>query len=226
MGRALMPCCNQAAPGCLSGAALRFSCLIRSRLARACLMGMIAALSFGSGSHISLASDRAAPPAQAHVGGIPEPDGYRMDDYRTPVPATLQGAKVITADDAEAMIAAGQAVFIDVFPRAPRPPNLPAGTVWRDAPHMSIAGSHWLPNVGYGTLSPEFDDYFQTRLRTLTAGSASKVIVFFCLKDCWMSWNAAKRALGWGYTNVVWFPDGTDGWQAIGNDLVQVDPLP
>jgi rhodanese-related sulfurtransferase len=27
-----------------------------------------------------------------------------------------------------------------------------------------------------------------------------------------MSWNAAKRALALGYTNVVWYPDGTDGW--------------
>jgi rhodanese-related sulfurtransferase len=28
-----------------------------------------------------------------------------------------------------------------------------------------------------------------------------------------MSWNAAKRALSYGYTNVAWYPEGTDGWQ-------------
>ena len=27
-----------------------------------------------------------------------------------------------------------------------------------------------------------------------------------------MSWNAAKRALEYGYSDVTWFPDGTDGW--------------
>jgi hypothetical protein len=27
-----------------------------------------------------------------------------------------------------------------------------------------------------------------------------------------MSWNAARRALEWGYTAVIWYPDGTDGW--------------
>jgi rhodanese-related sulfurtransferase len=28
-----------------------------------------------------------------------------------------------------------------------------------------------------------------------------------------MSWNAAKQALSYGYTNVAWYPEGTDGWQ-------------
>ena len=48
----------------------------------------------------------------------------------------------------------GSAIFIDVYPQAPKPPNLPAGTFWRDPAHRSIEGAHWLPNVGYGALSP------------------------------------------------------------------------
>ena len=40
-----------------------------------------------------------------------------------------------------------------------------------------------------------------------------------------MSWNAAKRALTYGYTNVSWFPDGTDGWQEIGLPVVDVKPV-
>jgi PQQ-dependent catabolism-associated CXXCW motif protein len=50
--------------------------------------------------------------------------------------------------------------------------------------------------------------------------------VFFCLKDCWMSWNAGKRALSLGYTNVIWFPEGTDAWQQAGFDLVKATPVP
>jgi PQQ-dependent catabolism-associated CXXCW motif protein len=50
--------------------------------------------------------------------------------------------------------------------------------------------------------------------------------VFFCLKDCWMSWNAAKRALEYGYANVMWFREGTDGWQELGYPLVEVKKLP
>jgi rhodanese-related sulfurtransferase len=37
-----------------------------------------------------------------------------------------------------------------------------------------------------------------------------------------MSWNAAKRALEYGYTNVMWFRDGTDGWQELGYPLAEV----
>ena len=32
----------------------------------------------------------------------PEPDGYRMDNYRAPTPATLRGATVLSTDDAHA----------------------------------------------------------------------------------------------------------------------------
>lgn len=160
------------------------------------------------------------------AGAVPEPEGYRTDDYRTPVPRTLAGAQVIGADDAETMLKGGEAVFIDVFPRAPKPPNLPAGTVWRDPTHMTIEGAYWLPNVGYGVLSPEFETYFRSRLERLTGGDRTRPVVFFCLKDCWMSWNAGKRALAWGYTNVIWFSEGTDAWQEAGFDLVKATPVP
>lgn len=163
------------------------------------------------------------PPA---TGEVAEPDGYRTNDYRMPVPKTLKGATIVSPDDAEKLLKQNGAVFIDVYPRAPKPANLPAGTVWRDLPHSSISGAHWLPNVGYGVLSPEFEAYFKSRLETLTANDKSKPVLFFCLKDCWMSWNAAKRALSWGYTSVIWFPEGTDGWQAIGNDLTPLTPMP
>lgn len=165
-------------------------------------------------------------PAPVSEGEVPEPEGYRTDGYRMPVPRTLKGATVIDAEAAEKLIGDGATIFLDVYPRAPKPPNLPAGTVWRDPPHSSIAGAHWLPNVGYGVLSPEFETYFKSRLETLTGSDKSKAVVFFCLKDCWMSWNAAKRALSWGYTAVMWFPDGTDGWQNIGNDLTPATPVP
>jgi PQQ-dependent catabolism-associated CXXCW motif protein len=164
------------------------------------------------------------PPAA--TGEVTEPSDYRTTDYRMPVPRTLKGATVVNPDEAEKLMAAKAAVFIDVYPRAPKPPNLPAGTIWRDVPHASIAGAHWLPNVGYGVLSPEFETYFKTRLEALTGKDKAAPVVFFCLKDCWMSWNAAKRAQTWGYSAVHWFPEGTDGWQAIGNDLVSVTPVP
>lgn len=157
---------------------------------------------------------------------IAEPEDYRTDDYRSPVPKTLEGARVIDGEEAEGIVKEGKALLIDVYPQAKKPPNLPKGTIWRDPTHRTIEGAHWLPNVGYGVLSDEFETYFKTRLETLTKKDLGREVVFFCLRDCWMSWNAAKRALSWGYTNVTWFPDGTDAWQELGHDLVKATPVP
>ena len=56
-------------------------------------------------------------------------------------------------------------------------------------------------------------DYFVRGLAKATHGDRARLVVLYCLADCWMSWNAAKRAMTIGYTNVTWYPDGTDGWQ-------------
>ena len=151
-----------------------------------------------------------------------EPKGYKMEDFRSPVPLTLHGAKVLTGDQAADLWNANGAIFIDVYPQAPKPKNLPAGTYWRDPAHRTMEGAHWLPNVGYGALPDAVEAYFHAGLERLTKGNRAAPIVFFCLRDCWMSWNAAKRAVAAGYTNVMWFRDGTDAWQELGYPLVDV----
>ena len=155
-----------------------------------------------------------------------EPDGYRIDDYRKPVPPTLKGATALSSGDAMKVWSGKTAVFIDVYPHAPKPENLPAGTLWRETTHQTIEDAVWLPNVGYGVLSAANDQYFRRNLDALTKSDKAKPLVFFCLRNCWMSWNAAKRALSYGYTHVLWYRDGSDGWQEIGGLVVDVQPLP
>ena len=125
----------------------------------------------------------------------PEPDGYRMEDYRAPVPATVAGARVLTTAEAEAIWRAKAGVFIDVMPRAPKPPNLPEGTVWRDKPRHNIPGSIWLPDTGYGQLAEATESYLRQGLARITSGNRETLIVVYCQANCWMSWNAAKRIL-------------------------------
>lgn len=160
------------------------------------------------------------------ASSVTEPDGYRMENYRAPVPATLEGAVVLDTAAAMAMHRDGSAVFVDVLARPPKPAGLPPGTPWRDRPHVSIPGSVWLPNVGYGALAPEVDAYYRRHLDRLTAGDRGRPLAVFCLAECWMSWNAAKRAVAYGYTRVHWYPDGTDGWLAAGGRLLPVEPAP
>ena len=41
-----------------------------------------------------------------------------------------------------------------------------------------------------------------------------------------MSWNAAKRAAIWGYTQVYWYRDGMDGWEAANLPTQIAEPVP
>jgi PQQ-dependent catabolism-associated CXXCW motif protein len=156
----------------------------------------------------------------------PEPEGYRTDNYRAPVPATLAGARILTTGQAEAIWRSGSGAFVDVLPRPPKPPNLPAGTIWRDKPRLNIPGSIWLPDTGYGALAAATEDYLRDGLVRASGGDHAKLLVIYCQADCWMSWNAAKRALSYGYSNVAWYPDGTDGWQRAGLPLTDSQPEP
>ncbi|MEZ2144178.1 PQQ-dependent catabolism-associated CXXCW motif protein [Bradyrhizobium sp. DN5] len=167
-----------------------------------------------------------AGPASAQQQEPFEPEGYRTDNYRAPVPATLVGARVLTTAEAEAIWRAKSGAFVDVMPRPPKPKNLPAGTVWRDAPRRNIPGSLWLPDTGYGALPPAMDDYLQRGLALASHGDKAALLVIYCLADCWMSWNTAKRAMAYGYSNIAWYPDGTDGWESAKLPTEEAQPEP
>lgn len=168
-----------------------------------------------------IASLAAGDAAGAEV--TPEPDGYRLADYRAPVPETLEGATVLDTKSARVLWETGEAVFIDVLPSPPRPAGLPEGTIWQAPVRDTIPGAVWLPNTGFGTLPPERDAWFRAELDRLTSGDPAQSVVFFCLADCWMSWNAARRAIvEYDMRAVHWYPLGTNGWEAAGLPLEQV----
>ena len=50
-------------------------------------------------------------------------------------------------------------------------------------------------------------------------------IVFYCLSwECWLSYNAAMRAVALGYKNVFWYRGGYYSWFAAGLPLELVEP--
>jgi PQQ-dependent catabolism-associated CXXCW motif protein len=165
--------------------------------------------------------------ATAHAQDmVPEPDDYRTDNYRAPVPATLRGVRVLTTAEAEAIWRNKSGAFVDVLPRPPKPANLPADTIWRDKPRPDIPGSLWLPDTGYGKLAAETEAYLRDGLARASSGKRDALLVIYCQANCWMSWNAAKRALTYGYSNIAWFPEGTDGWERANLPLVDAQPEP
>ncbi|MDT1062710.1 PQQ-dependent catabolism-associated CXXCW motif protein [Paracoccus sp. CPCC 101403] len=163
-----------------------------------------------------------AGPALAQDAPVPEPQDYHGEPYRSAVPATLSGARVV--DTAQAIALHDQGVpFIDAMPRKKRPDGLPEGTIWNAPPHMTIPGALWLYDTGYERISPEEAERLAQGLSRATHGDKAAPVVLFCRSDCWMSWNAGKRAVQLGYTGVAWYPEGSDGWQAAGRELVTAD---
>lgn len=168
----------------------------------------------------------AAPAVAETAPRPPEPQGYRLDNYRAPVPATLKGARVVDTPQAFALWQEKTAVFVDALPHAPRPAGLPEKAVFREQPRFDIPGGLWLPDTGYGEISDATQRYLEKGLARGTGGDKAKPLVFYCLTDCWMSWNAAKRAMTLGYTNVIWYPEGADGWAAAKHPLEEKKPAP
>ena len=155
-----------------------------------------------------------------------EPPAYRMSDFRTPVPCTLAGATVVSTDALRRMIERGSPLLVDVLPSPRRPEGLSEDAPWLPPVRRNIPGTVWLPNTGFGELPVEEERYLRANLERLTGGDQSHRVVFYCLADCWMSWNAARRVVAWGYVSVFWYPRGTDGWESAGLPLEKSSPVP
>jgi len=175
---------------------------------------------------VALALVATASPVVSEGASVPEPADYRLDNYRAPTPATVAGGQVITTEEAAALWRGHQAIFVDVLPAPRRPENLPADALWKPVPRRDIPGSLWLPETGRGAMSPAVAAYFSDTLGAATRGDKAVPLVFYCLADCWMSWNAAKRAAAEGYRRVYWYRDGIDSWEAAQLPMAEASPAP
>lgn len=145
-------------------------------------------------------------------------DGYRTSLYRSPTPASAEVAK--TVDTAQVQrLAKDNALLIDVYKR----PWLNGQFIASEA-HANLPDSHWLPNTGDGQLDAQWAAYFSRHLERLSAGDRARPIVFYCRSDCWLSWNAVRRATALGYSRLYWYRDGLDAWEAAGLPVVAATP--
>lgn len=164
--------------------------------------------------------------AYALEGYDVDPDTHlRMGRYRAPVPEDVPGGTTLDNSAAINLHANKRVIFIDVYPPTGLGPDPLDGSWITSESRHSIPGAVWLPEVGRGTLTADAEDYFQRNLARLTRNNLTQAIVFFCTSDCWQSWNASRRAIGWGYTAVHWYPLGTDGWLEAGKDLALAQPI-
>ena len=151
-------------------------------------------------------------------------DGYRITRYRSPTPDHAEGGQLITTAELNAIISSEiPPLLINVQPLQWR-----QGIFLQQQPQTGIPGSRWLPNVGQGEPEQIWLDYFRFYLHENTDGRTDTDIVLYCTADCWMSWNAVKRAHSWGYTQLYWYKEGIDGWQEadLPETTLSPEPLP
>ncbi|AHZ73181.1 hypothetical protein OU5_6102 [Pseudomonas mandelii JR-1] len=149
-------------------------------------------------------------------------DGYRINLYRSPTPNQLQGAAIVDTAALQTLLTqTPRPVLIDVYRR-----QWLQGQFIEDQPHENLPGSHWLANTGDGDLTADWQGYFARNLNALTAGDLAQPLVFYCRSDCWLSWNAVKRAAAMGYKTLYWYRDGLDAWQAANLPVEPARPEP
>ena len=136
--------------------------------------------------------------------GIAPTHRLRQQPYHGPTPLEIPGAQVLQTRQLQQMLAGpGAPLLIDVL---------------SEPGHLTLAGAVWLSGAGLGT---NFLDPVQAVLTQLLArlsgGDKAKPMAFFCAgPQCWLSYNAALRAVAAGYTRVYWYRGGVEAWVAAG----------
>lgn len=126
--------------------------------------------------------------------------GELQSQMHGPTPTSLPGGQVITTDRLLALYQQrGQNLLVfHVLGPGPMLPNAQPA-----APASQPGGFD-------DALQQQFSDF----LRQATGGDSATPMVFYCLNtQCWMSYNAALRAVRAGYRQVHWYRGGIEAWQ-------------
>jgi PQQ-dependent catabolism-associated CXXCW motif protein len=144
--------------------------------------------------------------ANADAGSKMEREDFGVAPTRTlhngpmhgPTPASIPGGQVITTAGVLDMQRRGiPHVLVDVLGAPDMLPNAIPG-VWLSQP---------------GSFTDETQKRGAAMLMQATQGRKDTPLVFYCQSpQCWMSYNAALRAINAGFTNVLWYRGGVEAW--------------
>ena len=142
-----------------------------------------------------------------HDWQVPPTALLRQSTYSGPTPMEIPGGMRITTATLDSMLKSSPVpILVDVA----------SGNG-----HETLSGAYWLPGAGRGS---NFIDEVQASLsrflEKVTEGNKSRALVFFCVNlECWLSYNAALRAVAAGYTAVYWYRGGLSAWRSAGLQL-------
>ena len=133
-----------------------------------------------------------APTSNLHAGAM-----------HGPTPASIPGGQVVTTKGVVSLVQGKQAPYF-LFDVLGGPETLPGA--------MPAA---WLAQPG--SFNDQVQQQFSQMLQQGTQGRKDMPLIFYCLSNqCWMSYNAALRAINAGYTNVLWYRGGIEAWKSAG----------
>jgi rhodanese-related sulfurtransferase len=144
--------------------------------------------------------------------GVPPAKQLRTAGYHSPTPLQIPGGKVVTTGELRALMEQNPRPYvIDVL----------GGGI-----HTTIAGAFWMIAAGAGDMSKDEEERFARAIAAFAGGDKARPMVFFCVdSECWLSYNAALRAIRLGYTNVMWYRGGIASWRVGQNPMTQSDPF-
>ena len=136
--------------------------------------------------------------------GVAPSDALRSGNLHGPTPASIPGGQVITTKGLIALVEQRLGPVFDVL----------GGT-------QTLPGAIQLQAAGQqGNFQDETQGRLGNYLRSVTKGRQDIPLVFFCSgRECWMSYNAALRAIQLGYRNVLWYRGGLEAWHRAGRPL-------
>jgi len=140
--------------------------------------------------------------------GVRAPSTLHAGAMHGPTPASIPGGRLVTTTELVALLKAGP---------GGEPPLI----------FDVLGGPQQLPGALYAVPAHQpgsFDDATQREfgawLQTVTQGRQDRPMVFYCAStQCWMSYNAALRAIRMGYRQVLWYRGGLQSWQQAGQPV-------
>jgi rhodanese-related sulfurtransferase len=135
--------------------------------------------------------------------GVPAPKDLHAGEMHASTPNQIPGGQVITSLGLVSLMQSQQTPFL-IFDVLGGPQRLPGAIL---ATPASQPGSF---NDG---VQQQLGQYLQS----VTNGNREIPLIFYCGGlQCWLSYNAALRAINLGYTNVLWYRGGLEAWLQAG----------
>jgi PQQ-dependent catabolism-associated CXXCW motif protein len=142
-------------------------------------------------------------PIERQDFGVPATAQLHAGQMHGPTPASIPGGQIITTKGLVELLKSGQApvLVLDVL-----------------GGQEIIQGAQYaVPAAQPGSFDDQTQQQFGQYLQQATGGSKQYPIALYCLSpQCWMSYNAALRAINLGYTNVLWYRGGIESWKQAG----------